>query len=120
MKLSFEVTCRSYSIEIARKAFLDLMDSESHVTDNAAYKPGAQTLCDKLGKLPGVSDVEYNGHCGASVFMTIAGEDDNDALKASITQTIETHLAWCAKLKKDKPLTAARKNPGRKQAALAG
>lgn len=108
MKLKFEITVRSYTIAIERDQMLDLMDSESHVTDDAAYKPGAQTLCDKLGKLPGVADVEYNGHLGAAIYFSISDEDDNDALKATIASTIETHLKWCKKLKKDPRFTAGR------------
>ncbi|BCH33165.1 hypothetical protein MesoLjLc_50950 [Mesorhizobium sp. L-8-10] len=100
MALAFEVTCRSYAIEIDRDKFLDLMDSESYATDSAAFKQGERTLAEKLDDISGVSDIEYNGHFGAAVYLSISADEDNYALRLQISETIEAHLQWCAKLPK--------------------
>lgn len=98
--LNFEVTRRSYAIEIEEERFLDLLDSESYVTDNAALKSGSQTLCEKLGQLDGVDDVNYDGHFGSYIYLMIDDEDDTDDLKKKINDVIEEHLKWCSSLKK--------------------
>lgn len=109
MPFTFEITRRSYSIKIPQPRFVRLLDSESHVTNHAAMEKGQSTLDEKLAKLPGVIDVEYSGHFGAYVHLTIEDEDDNEGLKTKIAETIETHLAWCAKLKRDPRYVTPRK-----------
>ena len=101
MSLTFEISRRSYSIEIGVPRMFDLLDSEDIVTDHAALKPGVLSLSEKLEKLPGVSGVEYDGHFGPAIFLTVEDEHDDDAFKASVAETIESHLTWCAGLKKD-------------------
>lgn len=108
MRLAFVTTQRSYSIEIGTGRALDLLDSESYVTNQAAFEPGAQTLCEKLESIPGVRDVEYDGHFGPHVFLTIEDEHDSNAAKAQIAEVIEGHLKWCAQLTKDPRVAAGR------------
>ncbi len=96
----WEVTCTSYAIPVDDDRFLDLLDSESHVTDNAAFGKDAQTLGAKLDAIDGVSAVEYDGHFGANVFLTIDAENDGAKIKQQINETIELHLNWCATLTK--------------------
>jgi len=100
MKFDFEITTRSYAIAIEDDPFLDLLDSESYVTENAAFKEGQETLSSKLDALPGVSKTDYNGHFRAYVYLTIDDDEDKPALKTKIARIIEKHLAWCAKLPK--------------------
>lgn len=108
MDMTFEITRRSFALEIPKAAFLDLEDSESYVSNNAAFKTGAQTLCSKLDALPGISNIEYNGHFGAFVYLSIDDEDDTPELRAQITQIITDHLAWCATLPKAAHVVARR------------
>ncbi len=100
MKISFAITQRSYSVKIKQDRFIDLLDSESHVTNHAAYESGYFTLCDKLSILPGVDGVEYSGHFGSYVFLTICDENDTPDLKTKIADTITEHLEWCKSLQK--------------------
>ena len=95
-----EITRRSYAITIEDGPFLDLLDSESYVSDNAAFKVGKQTLSDKLDELPGVSGTDYNGHFGAAVYLTIDADEDKPKLHERISRIIDRHLHWCAKLPK--------------------
>ena len=98
--LAFEATATSYAIAIDGDRFLDLLDSESYVSENAAFKDGAETLCEKLKKLPGVRDVEYSGHFGSAVYLSLPVGDDLPAVRKRILAVIERHLKWCAKLPK--------------------
>jgi hypothetical protein len=98
--MKFEITNRAYSIEIAETAFIDLLDSESYVTGSAALSPGMTTLGDKLDRLPGVTDTEYDGHFGAAIYVRIDAEDDGPELHRLIETIITDHLAWCKGLKK--------------------
>ena len=108
MPFTLEITRRSYCTKIARAQFENLLDSESHVTNHAAMGKGQMTLGEKLAKLPGVSEVEYSGHMGAYVYITITAEDDNESLHAKISDTIENHLTWCSKVKRDLKRTTDR------------
>ncbi|MFG6082178.1 hypothetical protein ACEUZ9_002821 [Paracoccus litorisediminis] len=100
--MEFEITKRSYRLEIAdRDRFLDLLDSESHISGDAGFEPGARTLSAKLDELPGVSGCDYGGHFGQAIYLDIEDEFDTDALKARIGEVIEAHLAWCTSLPKD-------------------
>lgn len=108
--LSFEATATCFSIEIAEDAFLDLLDSESHVTENAAYAQGQQTLGEKLDRTV-ARDVEYDGHFGAAVYLKIEAADDTPANREAISQAIREHLTWCATLNKRSDVVARRSTP---------
>lgn len=99
MTMTFEITRRSYAIQIDEDAFVSLMNSESYVTDYAAHKKDKETLDGKLNRLPGVSGVNYSGHYGAAIYLSIDADRDKPRLQAQIRRMIERHLAWCAKLK---------------------
>jgi len=100
---------RKYAIDIDEDRFLDLLDSESHVSDHAAFQAGQKTLCDKLKPLPGVWDVDYNGHSGAAIYMTIDDDVDSQDLRDRIAATIEEHLDWCSGLDKQEHVVERRK-----------
>lgn len=99
MALVFEPTRVSFLLEITDEQMTALMNSESYVTDNAAYKEGNSTLCDKL-KATNAHTVEYDGHFGAAIYLTLNVDDDTPAERKNIASIIEKHLKWCAKLKK--------------------
>lgn len=88
------------AVEIDSDRFLDLLDSESYVTDNAAYEPGVQTLDEKLHGVADVADIDYNGHFGAMIYFTINADADQTAVAAEIEPIINSHLDWCAGLTK--------------------
>lgn len=98
--MQFIVSKTSYSIEIEQNLFLNLLDSESYVTDHATYKDDNKTLCEKLGQITGVNDIEYNGHFGNFIYLTIDKDVDNKKTKDQISKIIEDHLEWCKNLEK--------------------
>lgn len=100
MALIFTKASSRFSIAIDNDKFLDLLDSESYVTSNAAYQGDNETLCQKLGRLSGVFDVDYNGHFGAAVHLTIDTDSDKPELRDEIRATIRDHLDWCGSLEK--------------------
>lgn len=112
MALIFAKTRSSFAIEIDRDKFLDLLDSESHVTGNAAYKVGRETLCQKLEQIDGVSGVEYSGHFGAAVYLTIESVSDTPDGREAIRSIIKSHLDWCRGLEKVAHVVEARKIGG--------
>lgn len=97
--LKFEITRRSYSVEISDDDFDALSDTESYATDYVALRDGNKTLSEKLDGLPGVFDTEYDGHYGSNVFFTIDADDDKPKLHARIERTILSHLKWCRRQK---------------------
>jgi hypothetical protein len=98
--VQFEKTSTSYAIEIGDEDFSALLDSESYVTDNAAYKAGAATLGEKLDRQTPARNVDYNGHFGAHVFLSLDADDDTEATRLAIKVLILDHLRWCRTLKK--------------------
>lgn len=113
MKYLFEKTVTSYAIEIEDEDdFLALMDSESYATDHAAFKDGNDTLCAKLGRLDGVSGLEYNGHFGSFIYLDIDVENDRIGTKKEISRTITEHLEWCRTLEIVDHVKKRRENGG--------
>jgi hypothetical protein len=100
MALVFEPTRVAFALEISDKQMIDLMDSESHVTNDAAFKEGNSTLCEKLDRETSAHAIEYNGHFGAAVYLTLDVDADTPDERKKIASIIEKHLKWCAKLKK--------------------
>lgn len=96
----FEKQSTTYCIEIPMERFEYLLDSETYVTDCKALQPGESTLSEKLEELPGVFRVEYDGHFGPTVYFSISAEEDNDANRMKISETIEEHLVWCEGIEK--------------------
>lgn len=98
--MKFEVTSRTFSIKIDEESFGNLLDSESYVTDCAAYAKDQKTLDEKLDQLPGITDVEYDGHFGNAIYFSIPVSDDTPTLRKEIVKVIKEHLQWCTTLPK--------------------
>lgn len=62
IKLRMEATRTSYAVEIPRDAVIAFSNS--------------CRLEDSIGKLPGVSDIECNGHFGEFVYFTLDKTED--------------------------------------------
>ena len=97
--MAFTTTSRTVSFEIEDDArFLALLDSESHATDNATFKPGNQTLYERLEHETKARAIEYDGHFGAQVMFIIEEEDFTPENLAEIEAVINLHLDWCQTL----------------------
>lgn len=97
--MPFTTTSRTLSYEIEDDArFLALLDSESYPTENAAYKPGNQTLYDRLKNETVAFSSDYNGHAGAQIIIEIDEDDFNEDNLAAIEEVINDHLDWCQTL----------------------
>ena len=83
--MEFEKTASDYTIEVSKEDMLAILKAERTVYD--------ATLCDKLEKIDGVSNVNYDGHFGAAIYLKLDTEHDNDATRHEITATIEATIA---------------------------
>lgn len=99
--LTIKTTSTNFCVEISRKSFVDLLDSESFVTQNAAFRTGFGSLCRRLENIKGVSDVRYDNMSGPNVFLTVDHENNRPEMIRLVMDTIEQHLEWCADLAKD-------------------
>jgi hypothetical protein len=69
-----------YCIEVTVEEFQKLMDKENLGMDG--------NLFSKLHKLDGVYNIEYNGHFGANIWVTIDKEHDNGKTWNTIEEII--------------------------------
>ena len=84
---SFGKTQNSYDIYVGKKNLLTIIRKDSAALFNS------QCLVNRLDTLKGVSRVEYDGHFGPYVFVTIDVEDDNRATHAAIKKIIKEHIS---------------------------
>lgn len=86
--MKFTINAIGYCIDIPEKDFSKhLMGDERDSFGNR--KP----LYEKLGELDGVADVDYDGHFGPYVFLTIEKEHDTAETKRKIREIIKKHLS---------------------------
>ena len=97
--IAFDRTSSTFSIPLEIETMVALEDSESDATGNAAYKEGNETLCWKLGKQTAATGVDYNGHFGAQIILTLDADDDTPEERQKIVDVINAHLDWCLSLK---------------------
>lgn len=76
----FHITSRSFSIPIT-------MD-EYDVIDHCEREWDVDDVGQMLAEIPGVSDVDYNGHFGLFIYLTIDKEHDNDQTLNAISEII--------------------------------
>jgi len=76
----FHITSRSFSIPIT-------MD-EYDVIDHNERLAGSTEVGEMLAEIPGVYDVDYNGHFGLYIYLTIEKEYDNDQTLNAISEII--------------------------------
>lgn len=80
-----EVTRRSYAITISLERFKEITEAESFKNIGS----NGPTIGEQLEKLDGVWDVEYNGHFGVFIYLTLDDEDDTDATWEQIEAIIK-------------------------------
>jgi hypothetical protein len=88
--LKLERTRTEYAVEVSIDAFLAVSKWEDWTNREL-------TLLDKLDKLPGVDNIEYNGHFGPCFYFRLDVDHDTPAMHARIARTIEQHVAKCVR-----------------------
>lgn len=76
-----KVTNKQYAIEIDVEDMLHLLRTEVDMFNE-------DMLGEKLFELSGVENIEYNGHFGAYIYLTISTECDNEATWNQIKEII--------------------------------
>lgn len=76
-----EITQHVYSIEMAEDVFLDMLNRDKNYSETP--------YVDRLMKIDGVSKVEYDGHFGPYVFLTVDVEDDTEETWSKIRWILE-------------------------------
>lgn len=57
------------------------------------------TLCGRLNEIEGVSRVNYDGHFGPSVFLTLETNEDTPQKHEQIKTALQKHIKKCMSLK---------------------
>lgn len=84
---SFEKTKTCYAIQIPEDDFLKLLDSESLMGTNDI------DLGAKIGNMTGcLVDVEYGGHFGSYIYLSIIAEDDCKKFRNDLLKVIKSHI----------------------------
>lgn len=81
----------SYGVDISDADMISLEKAERR----GVLFPWNEHLCKQLLAINGISDVEYNGHFGASVYFSLDAEEDTPATHETIISLIRTHLDRC-------------------------
>lgn len=83
-----ECVARQYTIEVDLKA---IMDSDTYLENENKWE---SSLAHMLDKIPGVHNVDYNGHFGPHVWLTIESHLDNDETWEIINNAIHQSYNW--------------------------
>jgi hypothetical protein len=94
--LTLEKTATRYRIEIEVEEMQAILCYDEACGVERETGP---TLCYKLSELPGVYKVDYNGHFGPAVFLTIDEESDRPRIHGQIKAIIRKHIKVCQKVK---------------------
>ena len=86
LNLTFEVSHISYCIDVPEEDFLRLSNREFE-------HPELTSLCEDLEAIEGIREVDYDGHFGSCVYVTIEAEHDNDQTKNQVIKVISNHLS---------------------------
>ena len=87
--LHFEPRAEVGCIEIPNEDFLALITYESYKGPRDYV-----SLFEKLKKLPGIDDIDYNGHFGAAIHLTKECDATHEQMQA-VFVTINEHIAAC-------------------------
>lgn len=83
--LQLERAATSYCVEVDRDQFARLLKFEQ-----TRYM--AQSLLDELKPVDGVSGIEYDGHFGPFIYLTIESEYDTPERQAEVVAIISRRL----------------------------
>ena len=87
--LNFEITSKSYAIPIDDvDDFLAIDKYEGDIP----YAESSRCLYLSLEKIDGVNSIEYNGHFGLYIYLTVEEEHDTKETHKKISDLIEEQL----------------------------
>lgn len=84
---AFEVISTIFSIPLPDEVFGVLIAAENYGVDDTLYR--------KLIRETPAEDVDYDGHFGPHVILTLSFEDDNPENREQIVKVINDHLSYC-------------------------
>ena len=79
-----EVTQRNYAISISMERFVEIAEAESFKNIGTC----GPTIGEQLDEVDGVWNVEYDGHFGVAIYLTLDVEHDTDEIWAQIEAII--------------------------------
>ena len=101
MNMKYRISSFNAAIDMDDEDFLAIINAESF--NSMRFDDCPKDLEQKLGALPGVSDIEFNGHFGPSVFFRLDCEETDSVDPLAIAKVIKDHVKECKKfLKKHK------------------
>ena len=83
--LTLERTRTEYAVAVGVETFRVMTNSPKERDGNAE-------LYDQLNKIPGVSNIEYNGHFGPAIYFRLDFDEDKPKRRRQILATIDTYL----------------------------
>jgi hypothetical protein len=89
LDLKMVVISRYYGVEIPVDDFLALSNAESIMSEGPLCD---NSLCQRFSDVPGVFDVEYNGHLGSSIYFRLDDEFDYTAIHEQILEIIKDQI----------------------------
>ncbi|AFU87534.1 hypothetical protein CcrKarma_gp350 [Caulobacter virus Karma] len=90
MALTFAPQSTRYAVEVPERDFLALTRAEEILAPGPYLEP---SLSERLEAQAGVWDVEYNGHFGAAVYLTLDVDADSPAARDALASIIADQLA---------------------------
>lgn len=89
--MELERLSTNYAVSISTEQMLALINAE-RLYGPLQMEPD---LSERLEKISGVSKVDYDGHFGAAIYLTLDLDSDSTKTHESIKATISEHLARC-------------------------
>ena len=82
--LELQVVRKEYAVDVNTEQFSRLLKRED--------KCEGLALVEELGKLNGVSNIEYDGHFGSAIYFRIDCDVDSFSLQKKVVKIIQKHL----------------------------
>lgn len=84
---AFEVISTNFSIPVPAASFAALLSAENWDVDETLYK--------KLTRDTPADNVDYDGHFGDQIVLSLDFDDDTPENREQIVKVINDHLSYC-------------------------
>lgn len=88
-EMNFIPTAMSFCIELTKEDFLKIMEVDSKEENEGNWD---NTLFQKLDKIDGIVDVDYNGHFGANIWLQMDLEFSIREMAEKIKKIVKEHI----------------------------